>query len=63
MVAVLVIASPCALGLQRLTAIMVSTAGVPNWEFFSAPVSPERAGSVRWIVLDKTEPLPAANRP
>jgi Cu+-exporting ATPase len=55
MVAVLVIACPCAMGLATPTAIMVGTGkGAENGLLFRSGEALERAGRVDVVVLDKT---------
>lgn len=55
MVAVLVIACPCAMGLATPTAIMVGTGkGASNGVLVKSSEGLERTGSIQMVVLDKT---------
>lgn len=55
MVAVLVIACPCAMGLATPTAIMVGTGkGAEQGVLIKSSEALERAGSIKMVILDKT---------
>ena len=55
MVAVLVIACPCAMGLATPTAVMVGSGkGAENGVLFKSSEALERAGNISIVVLDKT---------
>mgnify|MGYP000356325261 CR=1 FL=1 len=55
MIAVLVIACPCAMGLATPTAIMVGTGkGAENGVLFKSSAALERLGNVKVVALDKT---------